>query len=298
MNQPHIDYVYDDDYLRWNLSAGHPTRPIRALNALRLIQATDLPHEVIKPRLATREELTLVHDRDYVEQTLAGCNDEWSGVQPVLGETAALMAGGTMRAVDRMLAGQTVRAFNPQGAKHHAQRANGSGFCVFNDMAMAAARFVKAGMRVLYVDWDAHHGDGVEALTADMPEVMTASIHNGNIYPGTGQVHDVERAVFNWPLPHRADGIELEAALREALDLALDHEPDVVLLAAGGDGHRYDPLGNLAFDVEDAYEAGRAVAEFADAYCEGRVLAGGAGGYNADDWTPLMWHAVVKALSE
>jgi len=294
------DYIYSDGYLRWDLGVGdgHPTNPRRALNTLRLIEASDLPVNVIAPRYATEAELSLVHEAEYLADTLAGRNFEWHGIQPALGSTAALMAGGTMLAVDRILSGDTIRAFNPAGAKHHAHFDHGSGFCVFNDMAMAARRFTDEGLRVMYVDWDAHHGDGVEALCADNPDVMTASIHNGMAFPGTGHRHYPKRDVWNWPLEPRATGDRLIEAVHEIVDIGYDFRPDVVLLAAGADGHRFDRMGGLGFTPEDVYLATRIVGMFADDLCGGRILAGGAGGYRWRDWTPAMWHATFRALGE
>lgn len=291
-----IDVIYSPDYLNWQLGRDHPTNPVRALNAVRLIEAMQLKHELLTPRLATREELELVHAPGYVSLTLEGVNEEWRGIQPVLGETAQLMAGGTMLAVDRMLAGDSVRAFNPQGAKHHAHRGYGSGFCVFNDMAMAARRFIlERGWKTLYVDWDVHHGDGVEALLLEEEMAMTASIH-GKGFPGTGTGHLPDKHAYNWMLENGADGRDALAALAEALHTAEDFQPDVVLLAAGADAHITDPLGPLRLTVEDYADLGRALREFADDNCEGRVLIGGAGGYQPHTWTPQVWATVVREM--
>lgn len=291
-----IDLIYHPDYLHWQLGKGHPTNPVRALNTLRLIEASDIPHVVREARPATIDELTLVHSRRYVTQTLRGNNSQWSGRQRRMGQTARLMAGGTMRGVDRILAGESKIVFNPQGAKHHALRDTGSGFCAFNDMAMAAWAFAIAGLRTLYIDWDVHQGDGVEELTWDLPECMTVSFHGINM--GRPDENSPEHQAYNIPLHSGSDGSVLLAWLESLLvNEGAAHKPDVILLAAGADGHRYDRLGNLRYTTEDIFEASQMVREFADIHCQGRVLAGGAGGYQPHDWTPRMWLATVDGLT-
>ena len=151
---------------------------------------------------------------------------------------------------------------------------------------------------MLYLDWDAHHGDGVESLLEHRTDVMTASIHNGHIFPGTGQAHRPEAGMYNWPLAFRAPGADLLTALDEALELGAPFEPDVVLLAAGADGHRADSLGALGYELSDFQQAATLVSDFTLEQCAGRLLVGGAGGYRADDWTPLVWLEVLYAIAE
>lgn len=164
-------------------------------------------------------------------------------------------------------------------------------------MAVAATVLSDGGMSVLYVDWDAHHGDGVEFLLEDRPQVLTASIHNGSIFPRTGQQHRPEVNAYNWALPYGSDGSAMLSALSEALDLGAASKPDIVLVAAGADGHRMDPLGGLAYEVGDFVEAARRVSDFSYEHCAGRLLVGGAGGYRADDWTPRVWFEVYKTMA-
>jgi acetoin utilization protein AcuC len=292
-----VELIHTDDYLAYSLGEGHPTRPIRASNLIRLVDAAGLPHVLVEPVAANDAELLRVHAADYVAHVRAGWDDEWEGPRPYLHELAARIAGGTLDAARRIVEGRTVRAFHPMGAKHHAQRDRASGFCIYNDMALAAVHLADAGLRVLYVDWDAHHGDGVEALLHHRVDVLTASIHNGRIFPGTGQSHDPTAAAFNWPLPMGADGGAMLGALDEALEVAEQFAPDVVLLAAGADGHRDDPLGGLNYEIEDFAECARRVSAFSYAQCGGRLLAGGAGGYLADDVTPAVWFAVFDELT-
>jgi acetoin utilization protein AcuC len=292
-----VDLVHSDRYLGYLLGPGHPTRPVRCSNMLTLVRNTGIPHRLVEPTLATEADLLLVHDAAYVEQVRSGWHDEWDGNRPQLHDLAALIVGGTVDAARRIADGTTIRAFHAMGAKHHAMADTASGFCIYNDMAIAATVLADSGRRVLYLDWDAHHGDGVEALLAHRTDVMTASIHNGHILPGTGHGHRPERAAYNWPLPSGASGSEMLAAVDDGLSIGSAFRPDVVLLAAGADGHEMDPLGQLAYRLEDFVDAAGEVSAFSWRHCQGRLLGGGAGGYLADDWTPRVWAGVFKELA-
>ncbi|MDQ3627972.1 MAG: acetoin utilization protein AcuC [Actinomycetota bacterium] len=292
-----MQLVHTVDYLKYDLGDGHPTRPVRAQNLVRLVREAGLLTDLVEPASAAYDELRLVHSAKYVEQVVAGWHPEWDGHRPWLHDLAGLIVGGTLGAARRIRDGQVRRVFHPMGAKHHAQRDTASGFCIYNDMAVAATVLADAGMKVLYVDWDAHHGDGVEFLLEDQPQVLTASIHNGSIFPGTGQQHRPEANAYNWPLPNGSDGPAMLSALDEVLDLGAALEPDIVLLAAGADGHRLDPLGGLRYEVDDFAQAARRVSDFSYEHCAGRLLAGGAGGYLADDWTPRVWFEVFKTMA-
>lgn len=293
------EYIYSDAYLGWNLGYGHPAQARRARNTLDALHALSVPMTVVAPAAASRDDLLLVHDPVYVDRVLDGWCDEWfeSGQRRDLAVVAATMYGGTIDAARRIITGETVRAFNPQGAKHHAHHDHSHGFCVFNDHAAAARLFVDAGMRVAYLDWDAHHGDGVEALTADMPDVLTASVHNRDIFPWSGDAHEPARNVWNYSLMAGADDAFLTAAVEAALVRIAEFRPDVILLAAGADGHRDDPLGGLSYTQEGVIAATSRVRRLADDLCGGRILAGGAGGYRPDDATPSMWVAACTVLS-
>jgi acetoin utilization protein AcuC len=292
-----VEYIYDDAYLGWSLGEDHPTNPIRAYNALEVLRGMEVEHTVVAPSHARHDDLRLVHDDAYLQRTHRGVSEQWDGVQPEVAAVGRLMAGGTIDAARRILTGQTRRAFNPQGAKHHAQRDRSSGFCVYNDMAVAATILADAGQRVFYLDWDAHHGDGVEFLLEHRDDVLTASIHNGTIFPGTGQRHRPDAYALNYPLAPRSDNSHLWSAVGQALEEAAWFRPDVLLLATGADGHEADPLGNLAYTLAGYAHAADEVCRFADRYCDGRILAGGAGGYRPHDWTPAVWATVFTVMT-
>lgn len=296
INNTSVDVAYDERLMNWQLGTGHPTNPIRARLAVKNLRDMGVPLRMHDVRPAALDELALVHDVGYLETVLAeGISDEWVGVRKDLAGVASLMFGGTMGLVDRMLMEPSIYrlGFAPMGAKHHAMRDRSSGFCVFNDMAAAAVRFASAGMRVMYVDWDAHHGDGVEALLRDAGDaVVTYSVHDGTIFPGTGHHSEPDLGVFNWALPAGAGDEWLAEAMRDMREVARAHRPDVLLVACGADGHKGDPLTSLAYTTQGLRQAAQEAASWPVA----QVLIGGAGGYQPFDVTPLVWAQAVQSF--
>ncbi len=206
--------------------------------------------------------LEAVHTQEYVRQALTGHNGEWSGQRPELGASAAHMFAGTVQLVHAVRAGEVRIGFSPQGAKHHAMADRGSGFCVFNDMAWAAQDFAALGKRVLYVDLDAHHGDGVEALTRANPLVMTCSVHDRTIFPGTGHADQPDLLVYNHPLAAGSGDEEL-LSVKAVVQRGRAWRPDVLLIAIGADGHATDPLSSLQYTYDGYRHAARVLGELA-----------------------------------
>ena len=298
MNKLHI--AYDEIYLDWQLGSGdgsHPTNPMRAKLAVELLE--NLEPVMVDPAASEsdREHLSLVHSNGYISKVLdQGHCGEWYPDQQHLGDVALEMFAGTVRLVELMLKGEIQVGFNPQGAKHHAQYDHSSGFCVFNDMAWAAKTLTAKGLKVLYIDWDAHHGDGVENLLIEHPAIVTASIHEGGIFPGTGLESYPELGAYNWPLDSQAGDVEFLDAMKEIEILADEIKPDVILLATGADAHHSDPLSSLTFDYPGYRAAARMIADIANKHTKGRVLIGGAGGYQPLDHTPKVWATVVSEI--
>jgi acetoin utilization protein AcuC len=217
------------------------------------------------------------------------------------------MFSGTARLVERIIAGETQVGFNPQGAKHHAQFDHSEGFCVFNDHAWAAKEFVKNGLKVVYIDWDVNAGDGVQNLLADT-DIPTFSIHGHGIYPvhsntWSREAGDKENYVYADEEHHwynyclqRGQGDE---AFKWAIDLiaekVAEYKPDVILLATGADGHEGEHWG-LKYTYEGYHYAAGVIADLANKYSDGRVLIGGAGGYQPYTHTPRVWANVVKDI--
>jgi acetoin utilization protein AcuC len=312
---------YSPDYLQWQLGSGngsHPTNPIRAELAMEfLVAELGDAVSVIDPATAdmtsVRRAIESIHDPDYVSSVIDdGVSDEWTRNKTWMGNTAAVMFAGTQLLVEGMLNNAFSVGFNPQGAKHHAHFDHSSGFCVFNDMAWAAIEFQNAGLKPLYLDWDIHAGDGVQHLL-EGTIIPTLSVHNHSIYPGDPETinrelaragknhsaHDEERHIYNWGINNGAgDEVLLGLLNGEIEEVVKRYKPDVILLAAGADGH--GGTSNLGSTNNYTYEgfthAATKVAEWANSYSQGRVLIGGAGGYQPLDHTPRIWANVVETI--
>ena len=310
-----LQIAYTDDYLKWNLGAGdgsHPTKPVRAKLATEYLQdALGSAVTIVDPNTTAedRTRVESIHSAHYVSEVLdEHVSDDWVGRSRDNAETALTMFAGTARLVENMLAGQTRVAFNPQGAKHHAKYSHSEGFCVFNDMAWAALEFRDAGSKPLYIDWDVHAGNGVQNLLADT-DIPTLSIHGSGIYPvgdnnhawdadmlgQTHSWHNEDEHWYNWNLELGSGDEEFFSALDEVEDVVRMYEPNVVLLAAGADGHEGEYWG-LKYTYEGFIEGARRIAALANEFTAGQILIGGAGGYQAETWTPRIWAGVVETI--
>jgi len=265
---------------------------------------TNVPLAIVEPRLATKTELARVHSASYIDEVLEQHRtSQWVGARPDLSELAALFAGGTLVALDSLLAGEAKTAIHFPGAKHHAQYDHSSGFCIFADFALAADIATKDfSKKVAILDFDAHHGDGTENLTLDNPHVLTYSIHEKGIFPGTGYKSIPENFAYNYPLgDHDGEGeVEKgdEALLRgvaEFCRLADTFKADIIFIAAGADGHVEDPLSSLQFTIS-GYKA--AAQYLGEKFPNTPILIGGAGGYLPDSRTPEVWAAFSGELIE
>jgi acetoin utilization protein AcuC len=287
---------YDEKLLDWRLGEGHPTNPVRAKLAVETLAGHRVPMDVLPIIWQLTDQLSLVHTQEYLDRTLVdGRNSEWSGPQPDLGAVAAHMFAATVQLAHAIDSGHVRVGFSPQGAKHHAIADRGSGFCVFNDMAWAAKHFAAQDKRVLYVDLDAHHGDGVEALTRTEPLVMTCSVHDRTIFPGTGHEHAPDEHVYNYALPAGSGDEDLRSSLQQITVLAEAWRPHVVLIAIGADGHETDPLSTLRYTYDGYRAAAESLGRLAARH-DAPVLMGGAGGYQPETYTPQVWAVFVARL--
>jgi acetoin utilization protein AcuC len=305
-----LQVAYSPDYLNWNLGEGHPTRPIRAKIATeQLVDEFGASVEIIDPIIYSgdRTRLESVHCKKYVSAVIdSGLSDDWDGVSKTNSRTAQQMFAGTARLTENIIAGDVQVAFNPQGAKHHAGYDTSSGFCVFNDMAWSALEFQAAGLKPLYIDWDVHAGDGVQNLL-EGTDIPTLSIHGTGIFPygmnnhhpdkfGKAHTwHNVDEHFYNWNLNRGAGDYELAKAMDDVEKIVADYRPDVILLATGADGHKSDTWG-MKYSMDGFVDSANRVARMANDYADGRVLIGGAGGYKAMTWTPLIWSTVVGTI--
>jgi acetoin utilization protein AcuC len=201
-----------------------------------------------------------------------------------------------------LLTGKAKTAIHFPGAKHHAQYDYSSGFCVFADFALAADIATKDfSKKVAILDFDAHHGDGTENLTAGNSNVLTFSIHEKGIVPGTGNKSIPEKLVYNYPLG--ADGTEGaigkgdEALLRgvaEFCRLADEFNADLIFIAAGADGHVEDPLSSLQFTIAGYKTVSKYLRK---QFPKTPTLIGGAGGYLPDTRTPEVWASFAQEIA-
>jgi acetoin utilization protein AcuC len=290
-----VTIVHSDEYANWVFSEAHPTQGRRFSNGFTAI--TGKPR-VLEPRLATKEELRRVHGDNYINEICEQhISDEWDGKREDLAHTATLFAGGTLVALEALLDGSADLAIHLPGAKHHAQRDHSSGFCVFNDFAIAADIATKDfNLKVAIIDIDAHHGDGVENLTRLNPAVLTFSIHESGIFPGTGDASEPENGVFNYPLKREVTGVgdtALIAGVNKFLPIARYFQPDLLFVTCGADGLKADPLTHLEYSIAGYKSAAQLLRE---AFPTIPILMGGAGGYLPDSGTPQVWATVAKAF--
>jgi acetoin utilization protein AcuC len=300
-----VHLVHADEYKNWIFDSTHPTQGRRFTNARDLLISMAKAQEIeiveVPPRLATKTELERVHSPAYIKQVLDEHTcDEWEGARPDMSYLAALFVGGTLTALDALLAKKTNLAINFPGAKHHAQFDHASGFCIFNDFALAADIATKDyGLNVAILDIDGHHGDGVENLTANNPKVMTYSVHQSGIFPGTGEESQVGR-FYNHPLQAGAGDAELISAIKDfiymigARERIYEWQPDLLFITCGADGHEEDPLTGLAYSSDGYVSVAQMVRE---CFPDLPILLGGAGGYLPDTRTPEVWAQVAISLA-
>lgn len=315
MNAPRAVVVWDEALLGYDLGGRHPLNPIRLDLTVRLARSLGVLAGVqpLAPVPATDDELRTVHSDDYVaavKQTSRGYVGHGLGTpdNPVfhrMHEASALVAGGSLIAAEEILTGRADRAVNIAGGLHHAMRDYASGFCIYNDPALAIRRLLNGGVsRVAYVDIDVHHGDGVQEAFADDPRVLTISLHQhpATLFPGTGDSADVgapgaEGSAVNVPLPPgTGDRSWLRAFHAIVPALLRAFQPEVLVTQHGADTHFEDPLANLELSVDGQRAAHRALADLADTMAGGRWLALGGGGYSLFRVVPRSWTHLLGIL--
>lgn len=275
---------------------GHPEQPARLAAALSAFEQAPLDRCVrIEAPAATREQLLRAHDAAYVDRIFAAGEsgrieqlDPDTATAPGSLEAALRAAGAVVAAVDAVMSGTSQRVFcavRPPG--HHATHKLAMGFCQFNNIAIGAMHAIAAhGLkRIAIVDFDVHHGNGTQAIVWDEPRVLFASSHQWPLYPGSGRATETgpHDTIINAPLPPGADGDAFRVAWRERILPRIDaFAPQLIMISAGFDGHRDDPLASLNL-VEDDYAwlTGELVT-LADRHADERIVSSLEGGYDLD----------------
>jgi len=271
------------------------------------------------PSEATEGELLLAHSIGYIEavrhagdwasdfRPVMGLGTEDNPVYPGMHEIAALTCGGSILAIEEVLSGRRARTFSIAGGMHHAHRSRAAGFSVYNDAAIgiAVARQNRPDLKVLYLDIDAHHGDGVQEAFAGSASVLTISIHETGLhaFPGTGFPNEIgygSGAGFsaNVPMPAFATDECFDMAFDElVVPLARAFCPDIIVAQLGVDAHYADPQTDLGLTLPGYRSLVRKTAGLADELCGGRLAALGGGGYHVVEVVPLAWTWVLAELS-
>jgi acetoin utilization deacetylase AcuC-like enzyme len=297
----------------WIEADVHSENPATKRRVKNLLERSGFIRELVSipPRAATEEEIAAVHDRAYIKRVEALSQTTGdAGELAVVGygsfEIACLSAGGGLRAVDAVMRGEVDNAYvlhRPPG--HHAERDKGMGFCLFNNVAVAARYAQRAyGLkRIAIVDWDVHHGNGTESIFYDDPGVLFVSLHQENNYPpGRGCLFDTgagagEGYTINIPLPAgTSDAGYLEAIRTIVAPVIRQFGPELIFVSAGQDASLFDPLGRMMVTAEGFYQMAQEMLALADECCHGRLVACHEGGYSAA-YVPFCTLRVIEALA-
>ncbi|MFD3258592.1 acetoin utilization protein AcuC [Paenibacillus lentus] len=310
--------IHHDKAMNYHFHDSHPFHPIRLKLTLDLLTEAGAlePSSMLLSRPATEAELLHIHQPAYIEAVKAlsastpeptwlgraeqyGLKDDDTPYFPGMHEAAAYVAGGSITAVEAVMSGRCEHALHLGGGLHHALSAKAAGFCVYNDVSVAIAfarQHYKA--RVLYIDTDVHHGDGVQWSFYSDPEVCTYSIHETGkyLFPGTGFVqergeHQGYGTSVNIPLqPYTEDESWMECFEQSIRRLTDYFKPDLIISQHGCDAHALDPLSHMQCSMAIYSEMPAIIHNLAHTYCNGRWVAVGGGGYD-------IWRVVPRAWS-
>lgn len=301
--------IYHPSYRNYNFGADHPFSPVRGEMTLDLLRALGHNVAALEPEPATRADILSVHEEHFVNRVEAlsegrevpDCEDYGLGTPdnpafPGMDEAARWHVGGTLYGARLICEQGEKRVLQLGGGLHHARSKFASGFCIYNDLAIAINYLTRQGLWVTYLDIDVHHCDGVQQILYEDMRVMTVSLHESGryLFPGTGEIHELGSGPgrglkLNIPLEPFTEGDSYLEAFEKVLPAALDHfKPGVLVVQAGADAHYDDPLADLMLTTHDYEKIFRRILEFADTFAAGRVLFTLGGGYSLRA-TPRVW---------
>jgi acetoin utilization protein AcuC len=315
-----VSVVWDDALLGYTMGGDHPLHPVRLDLTMRLAEGlgvlTSDRMRLLAPSPAGPELLTLVHDPAYLEAVRRAPSDPSVGHglgtpdNPIfegMYDAAALITGGSVLAAEQVHTGAAQHAVNIAGGLHHAMRDSASGFCVFNDAAVAIAWLLAQGReRIAYLDLDVHHGDGVQAAFYDDPRVLTISVHQTplTLFPGTGfpeETGDPDKALgsaVNLALPNGTDDSGWLRAFDAVVPSVIrSFRPEILVTQCGCDSHHEDPLADLALTIDGQRAAYRAMHDLAHELCDGRWVVLGGGGYGLVRCVPRAWTHLLAGVA-
>jgi acetoin utilization protein AcuC len=317
--------VWGEELTGYDLGAGHPLRPVRlelTIDLARRLGVLDRQGVTVEePITADDATLGLVHDQDYIAVVKTaptdlparlaaryGLGTSDNPIFPAMHAASALSTGATVQAARAVWSGKHEHAINIAGGLHHAMADRASGFCVYDDPAVAIAWLLAQGaQRVAYVDIDVHHGDGVQAAFYDDPRVLTLSVHESGrtLFPGTGFAEELGSSdgrgtSVNLALPSGVGDAEYIAAFDAIVPPVLRaYRPEILVTQLGCDTHALDPLAHLELTLAGQRYAYAALHRLAHELCGGRWVATGGGGYALFDVVPRAWtHALAEMTGE
>jgi len=303
--------VKGEGLLRYSFPPPHPFNSSRPKRFWEKLEGEELGQEYVAPEKADEEALELFHERGHVEfvrkASRLGYGYLDQGDTPAfLGalEAGEFAVGSTLACVERVLSGKADHGFNPVGGLHHARPDRSAGFCIFNDIGVAIELLRKEGIkRILYVDIDVHHGDGVYYPFETDPDVFVFDIHEDGrfLYPGTGRadetgIGEAEGTKVNVPLQPGEGDKRIAELVKKLAGFASLARPEFIILQSGADSLEGDPLGGLAFSAELHSTVAGVLHRISHEACDGRIVAMGGGGYDVDNCADA-WSSVVRQFA-
>ena len=308
--------LYHPNYSTYTFGPNHPANPQKRDKLIRLFDALGTPLSYISPDPASDEAILTVHSSEYMHCVASASSLSWAPgylrfgldtddvpIFPGMDEAARIQVGGTLLGARMIAEGAARQVLQFGGGFHHAMPARAGGFCIYNDVSIAARYLKSQGYRVAYIDIDVHHGDGVQWIHYREPDILTISFHESgrHLFPNTGFVEERGEgeglgAAINIPLePHTDDASYIEA-FTKVIPVALDRfKPDVLLVATGVDAHFRDPLAHLMLTTYGFEQLFIWLLEAAESFTKGRALFTLSGGY--DDLAAIrIWTILINTL--